>query len=199
MSLQYALLLIGIVIVAAIGISGYDKSRLSRRRFERRTLDRETVSVHTQETAAAEVTISDAQPLDINPGPPTDLIKRSLKSDGFVVESSFIQDSELQQELESAERMVSVPVSVGPRAAATLASFSGVETGDLEHLFPPGQKHGPNPKIDFIVHLPGRGPLFRNQALGIYKQNEYVLEKPRQLYGLSFLMTCWLRFSRKNM
>ena len=194
MSLQYALLLIGIVIIIAIGISGYDRSRLNKRQFERRALDREPVSVHTGDTAAAEVTVSAVRPLDINPGPPTDLTKRSLKSDGFV--GSFIQDSELQQELESAEHMASVPVSVGPRAAATLASFSGVETGDLEHLFPPGQKHGPNPKIDFIVHLPGRGPLFRNQALGIYKQNEYVLEKPRQLYGLRYLAGDWFPLER---
>ncbi|MFQ5760039.1 MAG: cell division protein ZipA [Acidiferrobacterales bacterium] len=196
MDLQYALLLIGIVIIAAIGISGYDKSRLNRRQFERRTLDREPVSVDTQETAATEVTVSDERPLDINPGPPTDLIKRSLKSDGFVAESSFIQDSELQQEFESAERVASVPVSVGPLAAATLASFSGIETGGLEYLFPPGQKHGPNPKIDFIVHLPGRGPLFRDRALGIYKQNEYVLEKPRQLYGLRYLAGEWFPLER---
>ncbi len=196
MDLQYALLLIGIVIIAAIGISGYDKSRLNRRQFERRTLDREPVSVDTQESAAADVTVSDARPLDINPGPPTDLIKRSLKFDEFVAESSFLQDSELQQEFESAERVASVPVSVGPLAAATLASFSGIETSDLEYLFPPGQKHGPNPKIDFIVHLPGRGPLFRDRALGIYKQNEYVLEKPRQLYGLRYLAGEWFPLER---
>lgn len=196
MDLQYALLFIGIVIIVAIGISGYDKFRLNRRQFERRIRGREPVSMDTQETTAAEVTVSAVQPLDINPGPPTDLIKRSLKSDGFVAESSFIQDSELQQEFESAERVASVPVGVGPRAAATLASFSGVETGDLEYLFPPGQKHGPNPKIDFIVHLPGRGPLFRNQALGIYKQNEYVLEKPRQLYGLRYLAGDWFPLER---
>ena len=196
MDLQYALLLIGIVFVAAIGISGYDKSRLSRRQFERRTLDREPVSVDTQETVAADVTASDIEPLDINPGPPTDLIKRSLKSDGFVATSSFIQDSELQQEFESAERVASVPVSVGPLAAATLASFSGIETDNLEYLFPPGQKHGPNPKIDFVVHLPGRGPVLRDQALGIYKQNEYVLEKPRQLYGLRYLAGEWFPLER---
>lgn len=196
MDLQYALLLIGIVIVAAIGISGYDKSRLNRRQFERRKPDRDAVSLDTQETAAAEVTVGGAQPLDINPGPPTDLIKRSLKSDGFVAASSLMQDSALQQELESAERVASVPVSVGPLAAATLASFSGIETGDLEYLFPPGQQHGPNPEIDFIVHLPGRGPLLRDQALGIYRQNEYVLEKPRQLYGLRYLAGEWFPLER---
>jgi cell division protein ZipA len=197
MDLQYALLLIGIVIVAAIGISGYDKSRLNRRQFERRTLDPKPLSVDAQETAATGAAVSDTQLLDMNPGPPTDLIKRSLKSHGFVAESSFIQDSELQQEFESAERVASLPISVGPLAAATLTSFSGgVEDDDLEHLFPPGQKHGPNPKIDFIVHLPGRGPLFRNRALGIYRQNEYVLEKPRQLYGLRYLAGEWFPLER---
>jgi cell division protein ZipA len=196
MDLQYALLLIGIVIVAAIGISGYDKSRLNRRQFERRTLDSEPISVDTQGTATAEVTVSGAQPLDINPGPPTDLIERSLKSDGFVATRSFIQDAELQQEFENAERVASVPVSIGPLAAATLTSSAGMETGGLEYLFPPGQEHGPNPKIDFIVHLPGRGPLLRDQALGIYKQNEYVLEKPRQLYGLRYLAGNWSPLER---
>lgn len=196
MDLQYALLLIGIVIIAAVGISGYDKSRLSRRQFERRPPDAEPVPVDTQDTVASGIAVSNAQPLDINPGPPADLVKRSLKSEGFVAERSFIQDSELQKEFESAERAASVPVSVGPLAAATLGSFSGVETDDLEYLFPRGQKHGPNPNIDFIVHLPGRGPLFRNRALGIYRQNEYVLEKPRQLYGLRYLAGEWFPLER---
>lgn len=37
--------------------------------------------------------------------------------------------------------------------------------------------------IDFIVFLPGQTPVVRDEALGIYKQNEYLLDKPHRLYG----------------
>jgi len=37
--------------------------------------------------------------------------------------------------------------------------------------------------IDFIVFLPGDVPVARDEALGIYKQNEYLIDKPHRLYG----------------
>ncbi|MHB8254160.1 MAG: cell division protein ZipA [Acidiferrobacter sp.] len=37
--------------------------------------------------------------------------------------------------------------------------------------------------IDFILFLPGEVPVVRDAALGIYKQNEYLIDKPHRLYG----------------
>ena len=38
-------------------------------------------------------------------------------------------------------------------------------------------------KLDFVIDLPGPGPVMRDAALAVYKQNEYNLNKPRHLYG----------------
>ncbi len=38
-------------------------------------------------------------------------------------------------------------------------------------------------RIDFILHLLDGQPVARDRALGLFKQNEYRLEKPRRLYG----------------
>src|SRR4030067_1007749 len=48
---------------------------------------------------------------------------------------------------------------------------------------PPGRQPLPDEKIDFTIDLPGPGPVMRDTALAIYKQNEYVLNKERHLYG----------------
>lgn len=44
-------------------------------------------------------------------------------------------------------------------------------------------KEEPFGSIDFIVFLPGEKAVLRDAALGIYKQNEYVIDKPHRLYG----------------
>lgn len=44
----------------------------------------------------------------------------------------------------------------------------------------------PDEVIDFIVRLPGREPVARDQVLGLYKQDESLLEKPHHLCGLRF-------------
>lgn len=54
----------------------------------------------------------------------------------------------------------------------------------------------PDEKIDFIVRLPGSHPVLRDQALGIYKQNEYVLEKPHRIYGLRLPMRLWTNLEK---
>ncbi len=41
----------------------------------------------------------------------------------------------------------------------------------------------PFDSIDFIVFFPGDVPVARDAVLGVYKQNEYVIDKPHRLYG----------------
>ncbi len=54
----------------------------------------------------------------------------------------------------------------------------------------------PDPKLDFIIHLPGQGPVPRDAALAIYKQNEYLLDKPREIYGLRYGTGLWTNLAR---
>lgn len=41
----------------------------------------------------------------------------------------------------------------------------------------------PDQRIDFIIHLPLHSPVERDSVLGIYRQNEYTLDRPHALYG----------------
>ena len=45
--------------------------------------------------------------------------------------------------------------------------------------------------IDFVISLPGKKSVSRNHALGLFKQNEYMLEKPRAIYGLRHITGVW--------
>lgn len=170
MSLYQALALISVVIVVAVAISSYDRARLQRR-ARKRAVQEPAPDPHIPA-------------LDINPGPPDANVRRFVRGQDDAAPVAAKPESALVRELESLEQAVSRPLDLSP-------ALSAARAGDLEHLFPAADKQGPNPKIDLVVYLPGRGPVLRDQALGPYKQNEYVLEKPRALYGLRYLMGTW--------
>ncbi len=60
----------------------------------------------------------------------------------------------------------------------------------------PSQPAAPDEMIDFVLTLPGAGPVARDTALGIFKQHEYRLEKPRRLYGRHYEDTQWSDLAR---
>ncbi len=175
MDLYQALALIGVVIVVAVAISSYDRARLLHRPRKRGPQNERPAP---------------GPELDINPGPASAHGRRFVRGKDIDSPQPERPESELVRELESLEQAISRPIDLSPGHAAL------AETGNLEHLFPMGDKQGPNPKIDLVIYLPGRGPVLRNQALGPYKQNEYVLEKPRGLYGLRYLLGTWSALER---
>jgi len=191
MDLQYILLLIGIIIIAVVALSAYDKARVLRQARQEEPEDRSLSAVPEEEPGKLEPTLY----LDINPAPPIDSDKRFLPvleevvAVGDVAESAaevFPRrekkvSSVIDQELESAEEAAALPLNLNPGIDPPLAS--PVATASARCL--------PDDKIDFIVHLPGKRPVRRNKALGIFKQNEYVLEKPRGLYGRRFGTNYW--------
>jgi cell division protein ZipA len=193
MGLQGALLLIGAVIVAAVAVSTFDKVRLSRREQDRKTRRSrgEAAADGADETDAIPGGAQRTPYLDINPGPPLDLDKKSLKSEPDITAAAANRDSPIYRELESVEQIASTPLNLGPGAARSRYRSANGETIDFQSLFPQAHESGPNPQIDFIIYLPGSGPLLRDRALGIYRQNEYLLERPRQLCGLRYLVGRW--------
>ncbi|MFQ5935331.1 MAG: cell division protein ZipA C-terminal FtsZ-binding domain-containing protein [Acidiferrobacterales bacterium] len=189
MDLQAALVLIGVVIVLAVVVGSYDRARLSRREQRR---DASGMDLEPKTPAADDAANSDFQ-LDINPGPPADLEKKSLKWDSANLEPTAERDSPIYRALEGFEQVASRPLNLGPTLAPNRrpAAPGNEALAEFDALFPRAHERGPNPRIDFIVYLPGQGPVMRDQALGVYKQNEYVLDKPRQLCGLRYLMGHW--------
>ncbi|MDA8389650.1 MAG: cell division protein ZipA C-terminal FtsZ-binding domain-containing protein [Gammaproteobacteria bacterium] len=54
----------------------------------------------------------------------------------------------------------------------------------------------PFDSIDFIIFLVGDGPVVRDAALGVYKQNEYTIDKPHKLYGRRLQGKRWSELAR---
>jgi cell division protein ZipA len=117
--------------------------------------------------------------LDINPGPPDEAHQRFLKADAPAAPPSIKSaDFLLEAELQDMQHAAVMPVNVDFSSSAPV-------TVDGENQFIPDER------IDFIVYLPAGKPVERDRALGIYKQGEYVLEKPHKLYGLQHPIGVW--------
>ena len=177
MELQLALLLIGALIVGVVALTAYEKTRYSRRRST--ATPREVSNVVRRPRPAP------TSNLDMNPGPPHQPDNRFLKPDVAEAVSQPVAeisaDALLYEEINNYEQTALMPLdlSLGLQDPEILATNSG------------NRQNMPDEKIDFVVTLPGKGPVTRDLALGIYRQHEYLLEKPRHLYGLGYRTGLW--------
>jgi cell division protein ZipA len=168
MNLQYALLFIGIVIVAIVALTAYDMSRLRRPRPrpdvhlgdfpEDETLVRSSVLNATREAGSEKV----------------------LRTDAEVALHDKPRQEVLRQEIRRLEEMATMPLDL-------TSGLRRPNRGESE----PGRQYLSDEKIDFVIHLPGEQPVARNTALGIFKQHEYKLNKTRHLYGQRYQTSHW--------
>ena len=176
MDLQLALLLIGAVIIGIVVLTAYDKGRLARS-FHR--------GLSTMQRRARESRREPVLPPDFGAAPPTESDSRFLRTDSAVPLDALpetVAPDPIVHALEDIEEIANRPLNLNP-------GFDPPGTG------PAGADIGTQPiagdTIDFIVHLPGPGPVSRRSVLSIYKQNEYKLEYPRQLYGQRYQTNYW--------
>jgi len=181
MDLQLALVLIGFIIIAVVALTAYEKLRFGRRRFEpERSAEVPSVITRVRHAPAH-------SGLDINPGPPQDTENRILKSDAAVTPvMEKTTDAVISEELHDYEQAALMPLDLS------------LGLNDPETSILPGsaRQNMPDEQIDFVVTLPGKGPVSRDTALGVYKQNEYLLEKPRHIYGLGYKTGLWSNLER---
>ena len=160
MNLQYALLLIGIVIVAVVALTAYDMSRLRR--------PRPRPEVHLGEFpdnhAPIRPNLPDATREEGG--------EKFLRSDLDVTLREKPRGEVLRKEIRVLEEMATMPLNLKPGLQRRLRPRAE-----------PDRQYLPDEKIDFVIDLPGPGPVMRDTALSVYKQNEYNLNKPRHLYG----------------
>ncbi len=185
MELQSALLLLGLFIVGAVALNVYDKTRAGRRYQPEKSGPGANPVQDARPVANKKKTTMVVEPaafagLDINPGPPDAAHQRFLKADAPVAETKEISTGLLlENELQDIQHAAAIPLNVDFAA-------------QTKQVAAPGQgQFIPDEKIDFIVYLPAGKPVERDRALGIYKQNEYVLEKPHKLYGLQHPIGVW--------
>lgn len=176
MDLRLALLLIGIVIVTIVALSALDRARL-RHQFRQIA---GVIKPRLPTTAGTEALSG----LDINPSPPP-LDRRRLKPEEAAAvprPARLDRTDPFLEELESLEEVATMPLRLELPALGARAD--------------PGRPAYPDERIDFILHLSDGEPVARDRALGLFKQNEYHLEKPRKLYGRRHGSELWSELER---
>lgn len=178
MSLQLALLLIGVFVVAVVALTAYDRNRLAR------AVRRGLGSASAPAPARREPLMpSDAAAPAVSPEGQRKYLKGEPGAAYAPAPPVENEPDPLTHELEDLEALANRPLNLNP-------GFDPPGTG-LEAARQLGVQVEPNETVDFIIHLPGPGPVTRRTALAVYKQNEYQLEFPRQLYGRRYQTSFW--------
>ena len=192
MTLQLVLLLVGLIIVIVVVLSSFDRARVNKRYHDARLGQANIRKIAKEALALIDRTLRSASRLDINPGPIQESKKRFLKSDDALPEKRDKQEPTFYDSLKGYEQVASIPLDVDT-AGATIWPENELDGGVEDDIDQQVIKRCvmPDPQTDFIIELPGKTPVSRNIALGIYKQHEYLLEKPRSLFGLRYVEGVW--------
>jgi cell division protein ZipA len=174
MSLQLALLLIGIVIIVVVALSVLDHGRMSR--FLRRA--GHGARRVPPDRIAPIVTVPPAAGPDHHPALVTVADNKVLRSDAPVAPPPVSPDREFRRKLEALEEVASMPLDLD----------DGVKRRRAKRIARPA---APDEHIDFIMFVPGDQPVSRDTALGVYKQYEYRIDKPHRLYGMNDDVGLW--------
>jgi cell division protein ZipA len=166
MNLQYALLFIGIVIVAVVALTTYDMARLRRPRGR----DDLPVDEFPEDETSVRPSVLNATREEGS--------EKVLRTDVEVTLEEKPRQEVLRKEIRQLEEMATMPLDLASRRPGPPKAE-------------PGREYLSDEKIDFVIHLPGEGPILRNTALGVYKQHEYKLNKARHLYGRHFDTAHW--------
>jgi cell division protein ZipA len=174
MSLQLALLLIGIVIVVVVVLSVLDYGRMNR--FLRHAAKRSRQV--PPERIMPVATVPPASDPDIKPVPVAVADNKVLRSDAPVAPPPTSPGQEFRKKIEVLEEVASMPLDLD----------DGLKRPRAKHVQRPAE---PDEHVDFIMTVPGDQPVSRDTALGIYKQYEYRIDKPHRLYGMDFDTGQW--------
>ena len=166
MNLQYALLFIGIVIVAVVALTTYDMARLRRPRGR----DDLPVDDFPEDETSVRPSVLNATREEGS--------EKVLRTDVEVTLEEKPRQEVLRKEIRQLEEMATMPLDLASRRPGPPKAK-------------PGREYLSDEKIDFVIHLPGEGPILRDTALGVYKQHEYKLNKARHLYGRHFDTAHW--------
>lgn len=163
MDLRYALLLIGLIIVAVVVLHTLDFARLRRR--PRAESNAAGISPPPQQR------LEPIAGLDFDPPLAAVTEKRTLAADAKIDVSVTATRDPLAEEIETLEEVATMPLNLdlGLRRPSRHADL--------------GRPALPDEKIDFIMRLPADSTVMRDVALGVYKQHEYEIDKPHRLYG----------------
>jgi len=180
MDLQVALLVVGLLVIAfVVAVSLFDRFR--RQRFRQPVPEGAAGMLRAREPfiEVPPITVT----LDVNPSPGSVAEIKALKPDMLAMDAGEpARTDPITVELEVLEDVAQVPLNLGQ--APTRPDEK------------PSVPAAPDGLLDFILSLPGEGPVERDTALGIFKQHEYRLDKPRHLYGKHYQGALWSDLAR---
>jgi cell division protein ZipA len=157
--LRYILLLLGLGVIAIAAATAYIKVRATRR----------TGHAHGHGSTADET----PAPAPIAVEPSRHFGKRSLQvDDAPPVLNDPVELSTLDKEIEDLEQSANLELDLTISDRSHAAGRHGVLA-----------RVRMDEKIDYIVNLPIAASVARDRVLGIYKQNEYLLERPHHIFG----------------
>lgn len=161
MDLRYILLLLGLGVIVIAVVTAYFKVRGARRRIAPAHVD--AVGSNTDEPR-------ELPPVAVEPS--QHFTKRSLQTDEMPpVLNDKVELSTLGKEIENLDHSANLDLDL---------VVSARSRGDYHDS---STRARMDEKIDYIVNLPIGAPVARDRVLGIYKQNEYLLERPHRIYG----------------
>lgn len=160
MELRYILLLFGIGVIALAVVTAYFKVRAGRRPANDPGIHAPTVDETTELPPVAVETSRHFS-------------KRSLQvDDAPPVLNDTVELSALDKEIENLEHSANLELDLAASDRSHAAGRQGLPA-----------RARMDEKIDYIVNLPISAPVLRDRVLGIYKQNDYLLDRPHHLYG----------------
>lgn len=193
MSLKIALLLVGVIIIitVAIGVMGKPGVRRHARRSRQDGLGLGEPGDGGNKTHLTEIVDKEPLPNTLLTGSvrhrPVALDKKKLKTSAPTPQTLVSpEDRNLLDEIESYEQVADLRLDVDPDIDTRTEHVDGTQSSTPEDYPTVADK-----VIDFTISLPGKKVISRNRALGLFKQNEYMLEKPRAIYGLRRVTRVW--------
>lgn len=161
------LLFLGLGVIAIAALTAYLKVRASRHY-------RSTADMTTPATAGEPVDDLPVLP-PASTAPSRHFLQRSIQADDTPpVLDEPVNISAFAKEIDDLEASANRPLDLA------ISDEPSYIAGGRRSIAPSATI---DDRIDYILHLPIAAPVIRDRALGIYKQNEYLLEHAHHIYG----------------
>ena len=199
MELRSALFVIGLIIVVVIAVITYRKAHSKPYSLKGRSgrdeflLDPKGDEVDPLFAPGASASRADMD-LSVEPDPAFDNenVKIPVNEDVDIALSAGDAHG-LTEQIETLDEPQSAPEKEIPvLTPMETADADDGETLDLDlQAKPPRRDHRPEKAIDYVALIRGSEPIRRDQALGVYRQHEYHMEKPSYIYGFNITNGLW--------
>lgn len=93
------------------------------------------------------------------------------------------------------------PATVSVAPAPLVIDEQNDEAGIMELDLQPSEKaidNGPQKEIEYVALIRGADPITRDQALGVYRQHEYTMEKRNGIFGFNIHNGLWRNLEHED-